>query len=495
MSTDRKERLTAFVKWAAAHIDGDEKSEAQIFLDRLFQAFNQPGLLDVGGKAEFRIRKAKEDGGGTAFADCVWKPLVLIEMKKRGTDLAKHHRQAFEYWTRLVPGRPHYVVLCNFDEFWVYDFDVQLDEPMDRVAIAELPERFGPLAFLFPTEERPVFAVNKEEVTRTSADRLATLFSKLVARNVERDTAQRFVLQCLIALFSEDIGLLDEYMFTRLLEECKTPAQAYDLIGGLFEAMNTPGKTFGGRFRGVDYFNGGIFATPSKLEIQNDEVSLLKQAAKPNWKNVRPEIFGTIFQHSVEAEERRAFGAHFTSAIDIMKVIKPTITDPWETLIGRARSLSALQSLHERMQHYRVLDPACGSGNFLYLAYREVKRLEKKLFDRMDEVSGREDKQRRISFVTARQFYGIDIIPFAVELAKVTMMIARKLAIEELKIDEPALPFDDLDDNFMYPFHHSHLDARASLRVFMPELWRTSNGETSATSEGGTRIILAASDQ
>ena len=115
MTTDRKGRLLEeFVTWAAAHITGDEKGQAQIFLDRLFQAFGQQGLLEVGGQPEFRIRKAKEDGGGTAFADYVWKPLVLIEMKKRGTDLRRHYRQAFDYWTRLVPGRPNYVVLCNF---------------------------------------------------------------------------------------------------------------------------------------------------------------------------------------------------------------------------------------------------------------------------------------------------------------------------------------------------------------------------------------------
>ena len=102
MASDRKSRLAEFAAWAAAHITDDEKGEAQIFLDRLFQAFGQKGLLEVGGKPEFRIRKAKEDGGGTALADYVWKPLVLVEMKKRGTDLARTYRQAFDYWTRLV---------------------------------------------------------------------------------------------------------------------------------------------------------------------------------------------------------------------------------------------------------------------------------------------------------------------------------------------------------------------------------------------------------
>lgn len=141
MNTERKSGLAAFVSWAAEHIRGDEKGQAQIFLDRLFQAFGHRGILEIGGEPEFRIRKSQEDGGGTAFADFVWKPHVLIEMKKGGTDLSRHYRQAFDYWTRLVPGRPRYVVLCNFDEFWIYDFNTQLYEPVDRVPVADLPAR------------------------------------------------------------------------------------------------------------------------------------------------------------------------------------------------------------------------------------------------------------------------------------------------------------------------------------------------------------------
>jgi hypothetical protein len=125
MSDARQERLSAFVAWVRAHVTGDEKGEAHIFVDHLFHAFGQRGSLDVGGSPECRIRKAAE-GGGAAFADNAWKPVVLIEMKKRGVDLGQHFRQAFDYWVRLVPDRPQYAVLCNFDEFWIYDFNVQI---------------------------------------------------------------------------------------------------------------------------------------------------------------------------------------------------------------------------------------------------------------------------------------------------------------------------------------------------------------------------------
>jgi hypothetical protein len=137
----REDKLAEFVGWAQQHVTGDEKGQAQIFLDRLFQAFGHPGVLDVGGQIEFRIRQAAEDGGGTAFADLVWKPVVLFEMKKRGVDLQRHYRQAFDYWTRPVPNRPRYVVLCNFDQFRVYDFETQMDTPVDTLPIAELTDR------------------------------------------------------------------------------------------------------------------------------------------------------------------------------------------------------------------------------------------------------------------------------------------------------------------------------------------------------------------
>lgn len=446
-SADRQIKLAEFSAWVTAHIRGDEKGEAQIYLDHLFAAFGLGGVREVGAILEERIKK--EDGRGTSFADLVWKPVVLIEMKKRGVDLSRHYRQAFDYWTRLVPGRPRYVVLCNFDEFWVYDFETQMDSPVDKLALVDLPQRYGPLAFLFPTNEAPVFGNDQESVTRQAADKLAACFNSMLARKVDRSLAQRFTLQSLMALFSEDIGLLERYFFTRLLDDCGTPAQAYDLIGGLFDAMNSQGRTPGGRFKGVDYFNGGLFATPARVELATDEIQLLREAASFDWSQVRPEIFGALFEHSMGKEERHAFGAHFTSANDIMKIVGPTIAEPWRERIEKADTLKQLQTLLARIERFKVLDPACGSGNFLYIAYRELKRLEAMIYQRMaDEYKSVNPAQRPFGFVTARNFYGMDINPFAVELAKVTMMLAHKLAIDELHVTENALPLDNLDANF-----------------------------------------------
>jgi type II restriction/modification system DNA methylase subunit YeeA len=197
-----------------------------------------------------------------------------------------------------------------------------------------------------------------------------------------------------MALFAEDIGLLEKYFFTRLLDECKTPTDSFDLLGGLFDAMNTPAGVQGGRFKGVAYFNGGLFAEPARVELEIAELLLLRQAAECNWSKVRPEIFGSLFEHSLGKEERHAFGAHFTSAADIMKIVGPTIVEPWREAIESATTLKALRAILSRIESFTVLDPACGSGNFLYIAYRELKRLEALIYERMaDEYKSVDPKQ------------------------------------------------------------------------------------------------------
>jgi hypothetical protein len=231
--TNTLSNIQAFVDYVRT-LKGDEKGEAQVFCDRLFQAFSHAGYKEAGAKLEFRV-KAK--GKTTKFADLVWKTKLLLEMKKRGEKLEKHYQQVFEYWLELVPHRPKYVILCNFDEFWIYDFDAQLREPVDRVGLEELPDRFTAFNFLFPENRKPQFQNDQVDVTRKAADNVAQVFNRLVERGENAEVAQRFILQCVVALFAEDIDLLPRGLFTELLDECRSGASFYDLIGGLFRQM------------------------------------------------------------------------------------------------------------------------------------------------------------------------------------------------------------------------------------------------------------------
>src|SRR4051794_12897038 len=139
--------------------------------------------------------------------------------------------------------------------------------------------------------------------------------------------------------------------------------------------MNNPEPARGGRFKDVRYFNGGVFQDINPEELAADEIALLLSAAGENWSKGQPPIFGTLFQSSMDAKERHAFGAHFTSEADIQKVVLPTIVRPWRERIEATKTLKDLKQLLGELRRFRILDPACGSGNFLYVAYRELKRL------------------------------------------------------------------------------------------------------------------------
>ena len=450
----RSHCLQEFVGFCQQYISGKERSQAQIFLDRLFQAFGHEGALQAGAEYEVAVKKGSKKGK-TGFADLVWKPRVLIEMKAKGEDLIKHYRQAFNYWTRLVPDRPQYVMLCNFDEFWIYDFNSQVDEPVDVVTLTDLPKRVAAFGFMEIENKKPIFQNNQVEITKETARKMGELYEIIEARGKKEGfkdyVARRLVLQCVLSMFAEDRGLLPDNIFTRCIDECLNGKSSYDLLGGLFEAMNRPGIIPAGRYKGVDYFNGGLFATIHHIELTKEELTLLATAANEDWTTIRPAIFGSIFEGTASNKQRHRHGMHFTSEVDIMKIVRPTISNYWDDKIEAANTIAELSALQLELANYRVFDPACGSGNFLYLAYQELKEIEKDLLDKI--VSRRRSEtskqQTQIGLVTPLQFYGMDINPFAVELAKVTLTIAKKVAIDKLGLTEKELPLDTLDQNIV----------------------------------------------
>ncbi|BCU14348.1 DNA methyltransferase [Microcystis aeruginosa] len=450
--TTTLESLQEFIDFCQQHITGKERKEAQIFLDRFFRAFGHKGALEAGATYEEAITKGSKKGK-TGFADLVWKPRVLIEMKKRGEDLSKHYPQAFEYWSRLVPNRPRYVLLCNFDQFWIFDFDLQIDEPVDRVNLNDLKNRVSAFNFMEVGNRTPIFQNNQVEITETAARRMGELFQLLKKRGhksgFDELTAQRFILQCVLAMFAEDRGLLPRDLFISCVQECLNGGNSYDVLGGLFQQMNQPGITPTGKYQGVDYFNGGLFSIIHPIELTNKELEFLDVAARQDWSKIRPAIFGNIFEGTANAEERHTYGMHFTSEADIMKIVRPTISRYWEEKIEQAGTIGELNTLQLELQQYKVLDPACGSGNFLYVAYQELKRIEQLLIEKIANRRRSASDQLQISFVTPKQFYGMDINPFAVELARVTLMIARKVAIDKFNLTEASLPLDTLDSNII----------------------------------------------
>ena len=458
--------FNGFINYVDKHIKGDEKGEAQIFLDHFFQALGYPdGLKGAGANCEFRVR---DERGSTKFADLVWKPIVLIEMKKRGADLTIHYQQAFDYWTKLVPNRPQFVVLCNFDEFWIYDLNEQVYEPLEKIQIEQLNERQEAFGFMLPKPRKPIFNYNKEDVTKKAASYISEVYRSMIGRRIQPEIALKYCLQMVLTMFAEDTGLLPNHIFTLIIEELLLEpgggpdkvTKSYDLISGLFKAMNTEGITDGGMFEGVEYFNGGLFDKIYSLELTKHEITMVDMAAYFNWRNVNPVIFGSIFEFALDDKERHKLGAHYTHELDIKKIVVPVIVQPWLDKIENAQTLDDYFNLLTELATFKVLDPACGSGNFLFIAFKEMKILEKRLLSEMREKFNKPTDAKRIvpflisyKYVTTNQFYGIDIKPFAVELAKVTLMIAKELTWFGTKEDHDnkskPLPLDNLDNNIL----------------------------------------------
>ncbi len=456
------ERLSEFATFAGK-LRGDEKSEGQAFCERLFRAFEHEGVLEAGARFEERVRQ----GASVTFADLVWPGKLLIEMKKRGTNLGQHYDQAFDYWLHLTPNRPKFVILCNFDEFWIYDLNRQLYHPVDIVPVSTLLENYKSLQFLYPQAREPQFRSDRVKLTRSAASFMADLYNQLTNESrikgpIAEERAQRYVLQCLIALFAEDSDLLPDSIFSNLVTEARKEENFYDLIGGLFRQMNDDMPAAGGRYFDVEYFNGGIFSIVEPIDLGFGEGTTLFNATKFDWSQVEPEIFGTLFEDTMGKELRHVQGAHYTNRLDIMKVVRPTIRDPWRAELAKAASVSELTALHTQLSKFRVLDPACGSGNFLYLAYTELKRIERSLFGKLLDIDAAATKEflAEATFVSTRQFFGIDTLEFAVELAKVTLMIAKELSVTHLdELDprlaemindrEKPLPLDNMDSNIL----------------------------------------------
>ena len=282
-----EQSLHEFVAWWRANIKGDEKGEAQLFLDHLMRAFGHEGALET-GQYETRIRRRRNGKTTVSFADYLLPKRALIEMKKRGEDLKKHYVQLEEYWKSL-PDRPRYALLCNFDEIWIFDFHTQFYDPVDIVMVDELAsERHNALSFLSPGPHRiPVFKNNRVEVTKDAAFQLAQLFRSL-EDVVDRNIALRFTLQCMVALFAEDVGLLPHATLLNIVEDSRRRANStdnsHDLMTLLFTMMNYPKHARrAGRFGQVDYFNGGIFQEVHPVFLSGSQLHRLESACREDW--------------------------------------------------------------------------------------------------------------------------------------------------------------------------------------------------------------------
>ena len=440
-------RLQAFAaRWSV--YAGSERAEAQTFLNELFDCYG----TDRRAVARF------EDPQEGRFLDLVWDRVCIVEMKRpsEARKLANHREQALDYWRNAARPEqnlpaPQWVVVCAFSRLEIWEPGRFPNAPRLELELVALPDQYDALLFLAGDE--PVFTGGDVAVTREAVSRVTDLYKHLSDdRPGELDELRDFILQCVWCLFAEDLGLIPRHLFTQLIDDLYDHPRrsSADELHALFSWLNTPGKRPDhGLFAGTPYANGGLFEQPTRIHLDRDELMLVRMAANHNWRHVEPSIFGSLLEGGLGHDKQWALGAHYTHEADIQKVVQPTIVEPWRERIAaitRHRDAVRAQSV---LLSYVVLDPACGSGNFLYVAYRELRRIEQELAAREHELriaEGRKlaGQEALNAFFPIQNMRGIEIDGFAVRLARVTLWMGHKLSVDELGIDESTLPLADL---------------------------------------------------
>jgi hypothetical protein len=444
-----KRNLVEFArKWSL--YEGTERAEAQTFLNELFAAYGQD-RREVGAIFE------EEQAG--RFLDLIWPRVCLFEMKRpsEARRLPRHRAQVFDYWRGAadaaanVPA-PRYLVLCAFQRFEIWEPGSYPEAPRAEFDLLELPEHADALTFLAGRE--PVFVGTQAAVTKDAVRLVTDLYAALGERRAAApDVLRDFILQCVWCMFAEDLGQLESYLFTRIIDELLANHQrsSADDLGQLFEWLDRDApRPAGGLYATTRYVNGGLFEHPASVHLDAHELQELRAACEYDWRKVEPHIFGSLLEGALGPDAQHELGAHYTHEVDIQKVVGPSITEPWQERIDSAQTLAEVQQLQNELLNFVVLDPACGSGNFLYIAYRALRRIEKQLHDKERQLRAagglrsRSQQGALTAFFPLTNIKGIEINAFAVSLARVTLWMAHKLAVDELDLNESTLPLEDL---------------------------------------------------
>ena len=382
--------------------------------------------------------KAGGPEGNRGWAD-VWKRGCFgWENKRPGRDLRAALKQLTDYSLELE--NPPLLVVCDRERIEIHTaFTGYPDEPRG-IAIAEIgrAENLQTLRWVFtePEKLRPVKSL--AAITEEAAGHFGDLAETLCRRELDAQPVAHFLIQCLFCMFAEDEGLLPRGIFTGLLAKAAAdPARATNRLTALFAAMRDGGD-YGDET--IAWFNGGLFQTVAVPELTRADVAALQRAADMDWRNIDPSIFGTLFERGLNPAKRSQLGAHYTDPATIMRLIDPVIVRPlgaeWQSaktaivaLLAKSKKqndkahkdAAALFHGHlERLRNYRVLDAACGSGNFLYLALKSLKDLERRANTEAEALG----LHRQVSIeVSPANVLGLELDAYAAELARVTVWI------------------------------------------------------------------------
>lgn len=430
-------------KWDKAQLK--ERSAAQEhFLDLCALLGEQtPAEADPSGEEYCFEKGATKATGGNGFAD-VWKKGCFgWEYKGPHADLNGAYRQLLNYSVALespplliVSDTKRIVIRTNWTNTIQETYELRLDDLADSRKRDLLKHAFSDPDRLKPKKTRT-------QLTAEAADKFSGLAQRLRARGHDPHKVAHFVNRLVFCMFAEDVGLLPGNLFTKMLEHCRRDPKDFEPSAKtLFAAMKDPGGRVG--FERIEWFNGGLFDDDEALPLDEDDIKQTLTAARLDWQDIDPSILGTLFERGLDPDKRSQLGAHYTDRDKIMMIVNPVIVEPLTAEWAETRAMieaevekeraakskatatkahNAALKLHadfiEKLVAFRVLDPACGSGNFLYLSLQALKDIEHRA--NLDaEALG---LPRAFPRVGPEAVKGIEIKPYAAELARVSIWI------------------------------------------------------------------------
>lgn len=452
-------------RWQGA--DGSELANAQSFTRELCEllgvAVPEPARADTRDNAyvfERRVIFNHADGSTSeGRIDCYHRGAFVLESKKLkqgehtkgfGVAMLGAYKQAEQY-VRALPaheGRPPFLLIvdvgnvieiyaefsCSGGTYTPFPDPRSHRIKLDHLRDEKIRDRLKKI-WLDPQALDP--AKQSAKVTREIAAQLAEIAKSLEAAKYDAERVGAFLTRCLFTFFAEDVGLLPNRAFTELLQTlAKSPAQFVPMLTELWQAMDT------GRFSvalrtDVLHFNGKLFKNSDVLPLNRDQIDLLVEAGSKDWSQVEPAIFGTLLERALNPTERHSLGAHYTPRSYVERLVLPAIIEPlreeWSRVQTAALMLASegnmksaenvVRTFQLRLCNLRILDPACGSGNFLYVTLEHLKRLEGEVLNQLQEFNVSMSLETEGLTVDPHQFLGIELNPRAASIAEMVLWI------------------------------------------------------------------------
>jgi hypothetical protein len=429
-------------KWRA-NTRNERAACQEHFLD-LCRLLDEPTPNSDPDGANYAFEKgAQKATGGDGWADVWRRECFAWEYKGKHKDLSAAHRQLLLYAGAL--GNPPLLVVCDIERIVIRTNWTNAVSERHEILLAELADanKRALLKAVFSDPERLRPGKTRAALTAQAAAEFAELATRLRARGHAAQTVAHFVNRLVFCMFADDVDLLPPTLFAELLSSSRRkPARFLEFAKNLFAAMAERDGLVG--FTPVPWFNGGLFDDDTALPLEADDIALLQRAANLDWAEIDPSIMGTLFERGLDPDKRSQLGAHYTSRDMIERLIEPVVRAPllaeWRDILVRMKdALSAkpargrggrngggvreaerlFRAFLDRLRAFRVLDPACGSGNFLYLSLLALKDLEHQAMVEAEALG----LQREFPQVGPEAVLGIEINPFAAELARVSVWI------------------------------------------------------------------------